>query len=142
MTTEENKALVRRYFAEVVSGGNLALIDELFAPAVTVNGQPGGPDVIGQIVGNYRAAFPDLEAIVEEQVAEGDRVSTRRLFRGTHLGDYNSPIGRVPATGRRAEWRIISIVRIEDGRIMEDWAVPDILGQLQQLGAVPGPPAT
>ena len=135
MSTEDNKALARRFFAEVVTGGNLALVEDIFAASVTFNGRPAGHETIKQVVANTRTAFPDIEVIIEDQVAEGDKVTTRRTFRGTHLGEYVTPWGRVPPTGKRVEWRLLSIVRFVDAKIVEDWVVPDTLGLLQQLGA-------
>lgn len=77
-----------------------------------------------------RAAFPDIYVTVEDQVAEGDKVSTRRTWEATHRGSYRG----IAATGKRVKWSQISIVRLADGKIAEDWAVADELSILQQLG--------
>jgi predicted ester cyclase len=134
-STESNKAIARRFFLEVVAQGNLTLADELFAASFTINGQAGTPEGIKQWVAGVRAAFPDVEVVVEEQVAEGDRVATRRTFRGTHLGEFVTPFGRIPPTGKRIEWRQLSIVRIVNDQVIEDSVILDDVGLLHQLGA-------
>jgi steroid delta-isomerase-like uncharacterized protein len=83
-------------------------------------------------------AFPDLERTIEDLVAEGDKVVARWTARGTHDGDFNG----IPPTGKTAHSSGITIFRIADGRIVEEWAESDTLGLLQQVGAIPGgPPA-
>jgi predicted ester cyclase len=78
------------------------------------------------------SAFPDIQVTVDDQVAEGERVSTRRTWHGTHQGPYRG----IAATGKRVTWTQISIVRLVGGRIVEDWAVADELSLLQQLGQI------
>src|SRR5262245_57308901 len=135
MSTEDIKAPVRRFFDEVVSGGNLALVEDLFAATVTFNGRPAGHETVTQGVSNNRTEFPDIEVIIEGQVVEWDKATIRRTLRGTHVGEYVSPLGRIQPTGRRVEWRLLSIFRVVDGKIVESWVVPDMLGLLRQLGA-------
>ena len=130
MTPDEHKAIARRFFEEVWNQQKLDTIDEVFAPTVLLNGQPVARDSFRQIVATRRAAFPDLRVTVEDQVADGDKVSTRRTWQGTHQGPYRG----IAATGKRVTWSQISIVRVAHGRIVEDWAVADELGILQQLG--------
>ena len=79
-----------------------------------------------------RAAFTDIHVTVEDQVAEGEKVSTRRTWRATHRGPYRG----VAPTGKKVTWTQISVVRFSQGRIVEDWAVADEVGILQQLGAL------
>jgi steroid delta-isomerase-like uncharacterized protein len=141
MGVQENKALYRRWFAEVASGGNLALADELLAPDYVLHfpGMPQPVDGEGhkQLVMMFRAAFPDWTESIDDVIAEGDKVVIRVTGRGTHQGEFQGvgPTGRsVTATG-------IGIGRIENGRIAEAWAAYDALGLMQQLGAVPAPAA-
>jgi predicted ester cyclase len=129
---EQNKALVRRFFDEVWNEQKLDVIADVFAPTVLVNGQSVARDVFKSVVANRRAAFPDLRVTVDEQVAEGDKVSTRRTWEGTHQGVYRG----VAPTGKRVKWTQISIVRFADSLIAEDWAVADELSVLQQLGQI------
>jgi steroid delta-isomerase-like uncharacterized protein len=130
MTPDENKALARRFFEEVWNQQKPEVIDEIFAPTVLFNGRPVARDTLKQMVAGRRAAFPDIHVTVEDQVAEGDKVSTRRTWQATHQGPYRG----VPATGKRVTWSQISIVRFVDGKVVEDWAVADELSILEQLG--------
>ena len=130
MTSEEHKAIARRFFDEVWNQQKLEAIDDIFAATLVLNGQVVARDAIRQVVAARRAAFPDIHVTVEDQLAEGDKVSTRRTWQGTHQGPYR---GIVP-TGKRVKWTQISVVRFADGKIVEDWAVADELGILQQLG--------
>ena len=138
MSAEDNKALVRRYYEEVLTQGNLALLDELFTPAFVSRGPTGpeaGLEAFRQAVLRSRAAFPDLQVRVEDQVAEGEKVASRWMVRGTHRGAFAG----VPPTGRQVTATAIHIHRVADGRIAELWEQFDLLGLLQQLGVVPGP---
>jgi len=133
MTPEEHKAIVRRFFEDAWNRQNMNVIDEIFAPTVVFNGQPIPRDALKQALAARRVAFGDIRVTVDDQVAEGDKVSTRRTWEATHHGPYRG----VPATGKRVKWTQVSIVRFADGRIAEDWAVADEVGLLQQLGALP-----
>ena len=130
----ENKAIARRFFEEVWNQGKVDVVDEVFAPTVVFNGTPVAREAIKQMVSSRRTAFPDIRVTVDDQVAEGDKVSTRRTWEATHQGTYRG----VPATGKRVKWAQISIVRFADGLIVEDWAVADELSILQQIGHLPG----
>jgi steroid delta-isomerase-like uncharacterized protein len=131
MGTEENKALLRRYYAEVLGGGNIGLIDELFAPDFV----SAGVDLarFKELAAASRAAFPDLHVTVEDQVAEGDKVVTRFSAHGTHRG----PFAGIPATGKPVTVRAIHIHRIAHGKIAELWEQIDLLGLMQQVGKAP-----
>lgn len=86
----------------------------------------------------FFAAFTDIESVVEEQIAEGDRVASRITMRCTHAGPYH---GRAP-TGRRIVIPFLDFSRVRDGKILEEWAEFDTLGLLEQLdrGRPPGSP--
>ena len=137
MTTEDNKAIVRRFVEEVQNQGNLALVDELAAPSfVNHSAPPGIPsDREGskQLAHMFRSAFPDGTMTIEEMLAEGDKVVTRKTFRGTHTGEL---MGILP-TGKQVTIGLIEIVRLADGRVVEHWLEADNLGMLQQLGVIP-----
>jgi predicted ester cyclase len=81
----------------------------------------------------FRAAFPDGSMTIEDMIAEGDKVVTRKSYRGTHQGEFLS----IPPTGRQIRVGLIDIMRIVDGKVVEHWNVGDDLGMLQQLGALP-----
>jgi predicted ester cyclase len=134
MTPEEHKAIVRRFFEDVWNKQRLEVVDEVFAATVLLNGQPVPREAIKQVVTARRVAFPDIQVAVEDQVAEGDKVSTRRTWQATHRGPYRG----IAATGKRVKWAQISIVRLVEGRIVEDCPVADELSILQQLGHLPG----
>jgi steroid delta-isomerase-like uncharacterized protein len=133
MSQEKNKAIVRRFFEEAWNQQNLNVIDEIFASTVVFNGQPITRDALKQALAGRRSAFPDVHVTVDDQVAEGEKVSTRRTWRATHQGPYRG----IAATGKQVKWAQISVVRFSRGRIVEDWAVADELSILQQLGALP-----
>jgi len=141
MSAEENKRIVRRLFEEVMNRGNLALLDELVAPDYVDHDPANPPDLppgregLKQLISGYRAAFPDMQMTIEEQVAEGDKVVTRWTTRGTHKGEL---MGIAP-TGKQATVTGIFIDRVKNGKLVESWANWDTLGMLQQLGAVPEP---
>jgi steroid delta-isomerase-like uncharacterized protein len=139
--SEENKALVRRYFEEIWDKGNLDLIDELFTtnfvrhgPTAT-EGEVSGLEGFKALVSMYRSALPDLRVPVEELIAEGDRVVTRWRARGTHQGEL---MGNAP-TGNQASVSGILIDRISRGKIEEEWVDYDTLHLMQQIGGVTQP---
>jgi len=136
--SEENKAVVRRLFDEVLGGGDYAAVDELVTadyhdhdPANEEDTR--GPEGVKEEIGGYRAALPDIRFTIEHQVAEGDRVATRFSFEGTHQGDLMG----VAATGNPVSLGGIVIHRLADGRIVEGHWNWDTLGLLRQIGAIP-----
>ena len=135
MGLEENKALVRRYYEEVLTGRDRRLLEQLLDPAF-VSHVSGGPDVgideYAAAVDLTHAAFADLEITVEDQVAEQDRVATRWTASGTHTGRFAG----VTATGRPVTVTGIHIHRVVAGRLVEHWEELNQLGMLRQLGAL------
>jgi steroid delta-isomerase-like uncharacterized protein len=132
-TREENKAVIRRA-AECQDRGDMEGFLALLAPTYRAHfpGQPEPLDRAGHagIVQAFRAAFPDGEHEFVDQLAEGDTVVSRGVWRGTHRGDFNG----MPATGRRVAITWILFVRAEDGRLVETRLAADMLGLMQQLG--------
>jgi steroid delta-isomerase-like uncharacterized protein len=137
MTGEENKALVRRFYNEFYGRKNIEAIDDLFSAGYVHH----TPDVLGGQMDfhDYRKrqsdaleAFQDFSREIEEQIAEGDRVVTRSVLRGTQTGD----LPNLPARGRKIEVQSIVINRIENGRIAEGWELYDSLGMMMQLDVV------
>jgi steroid delta-isomerase-like uncharacterized protein len=129
----------RRFFDEIWSQGRLDLVDGLVAPDYI--GHPSGPEQtvrgpegVKEYIGRLRQGVPDLTMTVEDQLIDGDKVTTRWTARGTHDGEL---MGLDP-TGRTATVTGITIQRIKDGRqIVEGWTSWDMLGLLHQLGAAP-----
>ena len=134
--TEENKRIARRYPEEVATGGNVDLIDELLAEEYVEHGPFGGEtrgaEADKEQMRAMLAAVPDFEAIVEDVVAEGDTVAMRVTLRGTHEGEMMG----IEGTGKSFEIGNMVFTRIEDGKIVERWIQPDMLGFMQQVGAV------
>jgi steroid delta-isomerase-like uncharacterized protein len=137
MSTEENKALVRRWFAET-DKGNLTIIDELCAPdyvdhSPPLPNMPEGSEGVRQANMALATAFPDTVHIIEDQIAEGDKVVTRLRGRATFTGEC---LG-IPPNGKVVEITGIAIHRIANGKLVEHWANADLLGLLQQMGGIP-----
>jgi len=138
MSAGELKAIAAREYQEMFSRGNLDVADEIIA-ADYVGHDPAlpdlvrGPEGLKQAAAGYRAAFPDLSVMIEQQVAEGDTVVTRWTARGMHQGELFG----IAATGKQATVTGISITRFAGGKAVEDWTSWDALGLMQQLGAVP-----
>ena len=141
MSTEENKALLRRSVEEVFSAqGDLDVADEIYAPNYVGHNPLDPEDVRGpegakEQARMYRSAFPDVRLSIEEQVAEGDKVVTRWIGSGTHQGEM---MGIAP-TGNQIRIDGITISRIQDGKVVEDWELFNGLGLMQQLDGVPTP---
>ena len=140
MTVEDNKALMRRGFEELVNTGNMALVDENVAPDFVRHDLGGGPDIVGPegvqlFVGALRAAFPAIQMTVEDVIGEGDRVVVRYTARGTHSGAFRG----VAATGRKVAWAGINIYQEKGGKVVETWQLADVMGLMQQLGVIPQP---
>lgn len=141
---EENKAIVRRFVDEFQGGRNEEVADELLASGfVHHHGQAWGEastagrdGVKRAFAATFHAAFPDLRAVIHEQIAEGDKVVTRKTFYGTHLGEF---MGLPPPTGKQVAIDVIDIVRIADSQMVEHWSVADLMGVMQQLGPIPSP---
>jgi steroid delta-isomerase-like uncharacterized protein len=138
---ERNKQVVRRFVDEYQTGRSDQAFAELLAPDVVDHSRPPGiapgAEGVRQQFEGFRAAFPDFRATVLDQIAEGDRVVTRKVFHGTHEGELMG----IPATGREVEIHLIDIVRVAEGRIVEHWNVVDLLGVMRQLGALDAAPA-
>ena len=137
MSTDENKALVRRAYEELVNRGNLAHIEELvhedYVDHTHAPGWPTDREGLRQQVAYFRSAFPDLHVTLEELIAEGDTVAVRQTMRGTHRGEFFG----IPPTGRQVAVTGISLYRVANGKIVEEWWQEDLLGLMQQLGAIP-----
>lgn len=138
---EQNKKIARQVFEEIQSQGKTDLVDQIVANDYlghTPSRDFHGPEGVKQLEAMVRSAFPDLRVTVEEQVAEGDKVATRWTFRGTQQGEFQG----IPPTHKQVTMKGITIFRIANGKLIEGWNRPDMLGMLQQLGALPEPERT
>jgi predicted ester cyclase len=136
MSTEENKALDRRYVEEVLNQGSVDVIDEIMAPEYVghvASSPPMNREGDKQFINMLHAAFPGIHFTLEDQIAEGDTVVHRLTARGTHLGEFNG----IPPTGKQATVTAININRFADGKVVEAWGEFDLLGLMQQLGVIP-----
>ena len=139
MSSETNKAIVRRYNQEVWNNGREDLFGEYVAKDVVHHGIPFGPGLEGMKAG-YAAAksgFSGVQLTLDDLVAEGDKVAARWTFSGTHTGEITG----IPATGKQVEQSGMAIYRLAKARIVELWFQPDNLGMMQQLGVIPTPEA-
>ena len=135
MTTDQNKALYRRFIEKVFNEGQLEVIDDLLAPSYIFHDAPpglsAGPEGVKRIASIFRKAFPDLEIAIEDQVAEGDMVCTRTILRGTHKGVLYD----IQPTGKVVHMTGLAMVRMAGGRLAESWVKNDVQGLMRQLGA-------
>lgn len=137
--SEENKALIRRWFEEVWNKGREEAIDEMFAEDGIAHGLADeGAEPLRGAAGfkpffrKFRAAFPDIEVVVEDTVTEGEKVAARCTVRGKHQSDS---LG-FAATQQPMEISGITIVRVRDGKIVEAWNNFDFMSMFKQLGAL------
>jgi len=144
MTIEANKAVVRRLH-DVWNTGDLSQITEIFHadfaghwPRSSRLPERRGLDDVRAGITATRTAFPDWYEDVVDMIAEGDRVVTRYVSTGTHRGETWG----IAPTGKRLTLHEISIYRIADGKVIEQWCAIDELDRLQQLGVLPPRPRT
>jgi predicted ester cyclase len=138
--TGQNKAVVRRLFDEVWNTGQLNSIEELYAPDFVADYRPYVPLRIGHegirdMVRGAWSAFPDFHEELEELIAEGEKVVVRLTITGTQNGQW----GPLPPTGKRVKFEEILILRIVEGKVVEQRGIPDNLNALRQLGVIPAP---
>ena len=134
MLTDDNKALVQRFYEEVINQKNLAALDQFVAPNAVNHtvplGLPQGPN---QFLTMHLNAFPDMKVTVEDLLADGDKVVALVSIRGTQQGAFRA----VSPTGKPITVMGINIFRIVNGKMVEHWGLVDRIGALQQLGVVP-----
>jgi predicted ester cyclase len=137
MSTEQNKALIRRLFEEGLNQNQPSVFDELIAPSFVIYdappGKPHGGEGFRQVVAMFRAAFPDLHVTFEEELADGDFVIHRGYVTGTHQGEFQG----IPPTGKQVKMKTLDIWRVANGKAVENWVQMDMLGLMQQLGVIP-----
>ena len=140
---EKNKELFRKFF-KAIEEKNFNLLDELCSKDYIGHWEcwGSGPDGLNEVrglenfkkaAGGFTDALPDLRIVIEELIAEGDKVVCRFKEMGTHTG---AEFAGVPPTGKRIEWTAMVMYRIADGKIVEEWLNEDSLGILKQLGAI------
>lgn len=137
---ERNEETVRRFVREIVNEGNYDVAEELFAdgyvrhdPAIPE--EKRGPEGFVETVETFRAAFPDVEMTLHELLRDGEYVAFRATETATHEGEFMG----IEPTGRKVEMEGNVIHRLEDGKVAETWAQFDMVGLLEQLGAIERP---
>lgn len=137
MTTIDNKEIVRRFVEAAQTRHDLTAIDAMMSPDFVDHSVPPGlpPDREGVKMQfkMFFSALPDLHAVIHEQIAEGDKVMTRKSLRGTHQG----VLFGIPPTGKPISIEVIDILRLHDGKITDHWNMVDQLGLMRQLGTIP-----
>ncbi|MDH3891768.1 MAG: ester cyclase [candidate division Zixibacteria bacterium] len=138
---ERNKDLVRLESEEIGNKGNLDIIDELFSVDIVRHFLPDGSQTKGleelrERIAHHRKAFPDWAEEIKLIVAEGDYVAIHWTSTGTNTGRFRGS----PPTGKRIQTNDMSIFRIVDGKIVEQWLLPDVLTLNRQLGLIPQSP--
>jgi steroid delta-isomerase-like uncharacterized protein len=125
-----NKELVRRFYKEVYGAWNMALVDDLVSPGFISHdwpeGGPTGPQAFRDYYSAIRSAVPDARYVVDDLIAEGDRV----VVRWRMLGTQERAFGDIPPTGRLITLKGIAVYRLEDGKLVERWVVSDVYGLL------------
>lgn len=140
MSYDQNKKLARQLIEEVMNQGNISLADEILSPDFlnheldpefppTREGFKQGLQMM------HAGGLSDLKFTIEDVIAEGDRVVIRINWSGTHTGEFFG----MPSSNKRFSVGGIDIFRIAEGQIVEHWGQTDIMGMMQQLGAMPGP---
>jgi steroid delta-isomerase-like uncharacterized protein len=137
MSTEENKAIVRRMTEEFYNQGNVDLAERFFADSY-VHHDPASPQVrdrdgLKQVLRAFLAGCPDLLITIDQLLAEGDTVTKRWTYHAMHTGDLSG----LPPTGKRITMSGLELFRLEGGKIVECWLGYDNLSLLQQLGVIP-----
>ncbi len=138
---EDNKAVIRRWIeafnerdleaeADVLAPGFVAHVPDAPAPL-----HLEGLEAWRQFTAPFVEAFPDLRLTIQDIAAEGDTVAARVAFRGTHRGEFQG----IPPTGKEVAFSSMEFNRVADGKVEEHWVELDLLGLMQQLGAIPEP---
>ena len=138
MTTEENKALVRRFIQEVFLEGRPEAVDELLADDFVPHtwGRTGeGKDELIKAIKRVQAGLSDARMTIEDMFAEGDRVAVRLTSHAVQTG----PFMGLPPSGKAYTIGEIHIFRLRDGKVAEHWHEADFMGMMRQLGALPTP---
>lgn len=142
MSTEQNKATAARWFSDIITKGQLAVADEIFAadhiahdPHAAPGGWPNGPEGMKMVASVFGGGFSDWNITLEDQIAEGDKVATRWTASAYNTGALMG----MPATGKAVKVTGVNVTRFAGGKIAESWFNFDMLTLLQQVGAIPAP---
>ena len=138
MLESGNRVVVQRFLEEVINQGRLEQANEIvaedFVELDPLPGQKQGREGLKEVIGMLRTAFPDMHWVVDEMIAEGEKVVTRFTWTGTQQGTFMG----IPATGRNVVVKGVVIDRIVGGMMTDSRILMDTMGMMQQLGAIPG----
>ena len=133
MSLNENKVLIHQLINEVSTKGKFEVLNELLSDNYIEHAGPPtlpqGREAFKQLTLVFRNAFPDWTFTIEDVVAEGDRMAIRGTGRGTHLGTFL----HFPPTGKQGTMQAMHLFRVDDGKVVERWGFPDMMGLVQQL---------
>jgi len=135
MSIEQNKMIMRRMIDEIWNKGNLAVADELFAPNHTSPSAPNlppGPESVKMLARMFREAMPDYHMNIDMILSDENQVAARFTQSGTHTG---ADLMGMKASGKKATWTEIGVLRIENGKIVESWYEVDMLSMINQISA-------
>jgi predicted ester cyclase len=138
MGASENQKLVREMFDRAINKRDLTVMDEFLDPKYVNYDMPApepGPGGMKALMQGFFTGFPDMCIVIEETVGEGDLVCTRGYFEGTHGGDFMG----IPSTDKKVKVPYMDMWRLAEGKALENWVRIDMLGLMQQIGAVPSP---
>jgi steroid delta-isomerase-like uncharacterized protein len=147
MTEEEAKAMADRVL-EMWNEGNLALVEELFAPEGVVHYSASPEDFVGldgvkNWVTSSHTVFPDFTMTFDEVIVKGNNMVARWTATGTNTGPLQTPMGELPATNKKVRIFGLSLSKAENGKVVEEWVIYNVLDMMQQLGFtlnLPQPP--
>lgn len=133
-TTDQNKNTVTRFNREVIEQGNLSAFKELVADTCINHTAPAGgsngPDgMIYFLLEVLRKGFPDLKVEIHDQIAEGDKVSTRKTIHATHSGEFMG----IAATGKKVKIEIMDIIRLRNGKYVDHWGMSNLHSLASEL---------
>jgi predicted ester cyclase len=134
--TQRNKAVIRRFVRAVKDEKTWVVYDALNDRKFFNHSAPPGMterEGSKQYLGGFLNGFPDCEFTIDDMIAEGDQVVTKKTFRGTHAAEFAG----IPPTGQEVTLQFVDIMRVREGRITEHWLCMDQLSFMQQLGVIP-----
>ena len=135
--SSENKAIIRRMYEEIFNQQAFAVADEIVAADyINHNPAPGelpGREGLKQFAAYLHSANEGIRFVIEDQIAEGEKVASRLTITGKHTGEFAG----IPATGKRYTSKALVIHRVVDGHMQEGWLEWDALGWMQQIGVIP-----
>jgi steroid delta-isomerase-like uncharacterized protein len=132
-----SRAIIQRFIEEILNQKKLAVADEIvaedFIELDPFPGQAQGRQGLKDVLAMLFSGFPDMCWVIEEQIAEGDKIMTRFTWTGSHQGAFM----RIPPTGRQVKVKGVVIDRVVDGRMVDSRILMDSMGMMQQLGVLP-----